>query len=499
MILSLIFGFIVGIFIGSFVFPSWGLVLATVCLAILIFSYSFFVPKNRRLALFFISIFLLGAGLGLLRMHFSDNYKASTLTEFVDKKTQFVGIVVEEPDVREKVTMLTILLQNAYVSRVSLDTGTTSQKIKLNEKIIISTNLYPEFNYGDQISFTAKLEVPQKIKSNDREFDYGGYLRVRGIWYTAGFVSPKLLSQNHGSIIKKYLFQIKKSFVSAMNRAIPPPESSLMAGLLLGAKQSLGKGLLNEFSRAGVSHVVVLSGYNITIVAESVIAFFSFLPATFSFLIGCSSIILFTILAGGGASALRATIMVLVALIARRFGRQYSAARAFGLAVVLMLIFNPLLLVFDPSFQLSVLATIGIIFVSPFLEPHLSRMSQKFGMREIVSATISTQLVVLPFLIYQTGILSLVALPVNILILATVPVTMFLGFLTGLVGLFSLWLSYIPAVFSYILLWYQLTVVHIGATLSFGAIILPAFSIWIVVLVYAIIGVGLYFLKKKTT
>ena len=62
------------------------------------------------------------------------------------------------------------------------------------------------------------------------------------------------------------------------------------------------------------------------------------------------------------------------------------------------------------------MATIGIIFVSPFLEPHLSRVPEKFGMREIVSATISTQLVVLPFLIYQTGILSLVALPVNILI-----------------------------------------------------------------------------------
>jgi competence protein ComEC len=202
-------------------------------------------------------------------------------------------------------------------------------------------------------------------------------------------------------------------------------------------------------------------------------------------------------LAGGGASALRATIMVLVALLARQFGREYSAERAFGLAVVLMLVLNPLLLVFDPSFQLSVLATIGIIFVSPFLEPHLSKIPQKFGMREIVSATISTQLVVLPFLIYQTGILSLVALPVNILILATVPSAMFLGFLTGLIGLFSLWLSYLPAIFSYVLLWYQLTIVHIGATLTFGAIILPAFSFWVVVLVYAIIGIGLYFLQKR--
>jgi competence protein ComEC len=489
MIVSRVFGFVSGIFVGSFIFPGFGLVLTVICFGLLIFSYSFFVEKEQRLLLFFVSIFLLGATLGLTRMNFSDNYRDSTLSQFADKKTEFVGIVEDEPDVREKETMLTVLLQSAKV-------GTTIAPI--SEKILVSTDLYPQFFYGDQISFSAKLELPAKIESNNREFDYGGYLRVRGIWYTAGFVYPKLLSENHGSVIKKYLFKIKSAFVAAMNRAIPPPESDLSAGLLLGAKQSLGKEWLNEFARAGVSHVVVLSGYNITIVAESVIAFFSFLPATFSFLIGATSIILFTILAGGGASALRATIMVLTALLARQFGREYSAARAFGLAVVLMLIFNPLLLVFDTSFQLSVLATIGIIFVSPFLEPHLTKIPQKFGLREIVSATVSTQLVVLPFLIYQTGILSLVALPVNILILATVPSAMFLGFLTGLVGLFSLWLSYLPAIFSYALLWYQLTVVHIGATLSFGAIILPAFSPWVVVLVYALIGTGLYFLQKKT-
>ncbi len=488
MILSLIFGFIIGIFIGSFIFPSWGLVLIVVCFGFLIFSYSFFVQKNQQWLLFFISIFILGAIFGMTRMHFSDNYRASTLSQFENKKTEFVGIIVDEPDVREKAAMLTVLLQLAKV-------GTTTEPF--SEKILITTELYPQFSYGDQISFSAKLSLPAKIKSNDREFDYGGYLRVRGIWYTAGFVYPKLLSQNHGSVIKKYLFKIKNTFVSAMNRSLPPPESDLSAGLLLGAKQSLGKEWLSEFARAGVSHVVVLSGYNITIVAESVIAFFSFLPATFSFLIGSLGIILFTILAGGGASAVRATIMVLTALIARKFGREYSVARAFGLAVVLMIFWNPLLLVFDVSFQLSVLATIGIIFVSPFLEPHLTRVPEKFGMREIVSATISTQLVVLPFLIYQTGILSLVALPVNILILATVPSAMFLGFLTGFFGMFSLWLSYIPAIFSYALLWYQLTIVHIGATLYFGSFILPAFSPWVVILIYTLIGTGLYFLQKR--
>ena len=185
MILSLIFGFIVGIFVGSFFFPGFSLILAVICFGLLISNYSFFVPKERRLALFFVSIFLLGVTFGLARMHFSDNYSNSTLTQFANKKTEFVGIVVDEPDVREKATMLSVLLQNAKV-------GTTT--VPLFEKIIISTAIYPQFSYGDQIFFTAKLELPQKIESNDRQFDYGGYLRVRGVWYTGGFIYPKLLS-----------------------------------------------------------------------------------------------------------------------------------------------------------------------------------------------------------------------------------------------------------------------------------------------------------------
>lgn len=488
MILSIIFGFIFGIFVGSFVFPSLGILLSATILSVLVFVSAFFVRFVERRKLFFATFFILGFSLGILRMHFSDNYRLSTLLQFENKSANFVGIVVDEPSVREKSTMLSVLLQKS-------DIGTTT--VPLSERVVISTSLYPRFSYGDQISFFAKLKIPEEINSNDREFDYGGYLRVRGVWYTGGFVHPKLLSENHGSPVKKYLFKIKKSFVDAIGRAIPPPESDLASGLLLGAKQSLGSGLLAEFSRAGVSHIVVLSGYNITIVAESLIAFFAFLPATFSFLVGCVGIILFTILAGGGASAMRAAIMVLVALVAKKLGRQYSVARAFGLAVVVMLVWNPLFLVFDPSFQLSVLATIGIVFVSPILEPYFGKISEKFGLREIISATISTQLVVLPLLIYQTGILSLVALPENILILATVPMAMFLCFLTGFFGLFSLWLSYLPAIFAYALLWYQLFVVHIGATMPLGAVNLPAFSIWVVLIVYIIICVGLLYLQKK--
>jgi competence protein ComEC len=222
-----------------------------------------------------------------------------------------------------------------------------------------------------------------------------------------------------------------------------------------------------------------------------------FLPKNISFGFGAVGIILFTMLSGGGASAVRAAIMVLVALFAKRFNRDYKANRVLGFTIVLMLAPNPLLLVFDPSFQLSVLATIGLIFVSPILEPYFKNVTEKFGLREILSTTIATQITVLPFLIYNTGIVSFVSIPVNVLILGTIPLTMFLGFITGIFGLVSFYLSIIPAVFTYALLWYQLKIVHLGSSLSFGAVTLLVFSPVYLIFIYGIIFTIMNRLKSK--
>ena len=488
MILTFVFGFIGGIAIGSFISISLGFFLTLIFLTVIIFVYKYFIADEYHAILMFIVVLLIGVLFGVGRMYVSDLYKESHLEKYANQKIEAEGIIVNEPDVRENNTKLTVSLRNIYI-------GTTTVAVK--EKILVTVPIYPEFSYGDKVKMTVTLDEPVEIENEGRVFDYSGYLRVRGIWYTSRFTTIKFISGGHGSVIKDLLFKTKNTFTDSLNNVLPQPESSLMAGLLLGTKQSLGKDLLTEFQKTGVSHIVVLSGYNIAIVASSIMAFFRFLPKNYSFGFGALGIILFTILSGGGASAWRAGIMVLVALFAKKMNRDYRIGRVFGFTIVLMLAPNPLLLAFDPSFQLSVLATIGLIFVTPHITPYLLWVTEKFGLREIISSTIATQITVLPYLIYNMGILSLVSLPVNVLILGTIPLTMLLGFITGIAGLISLYLSFIPAFFTYILLWYQLTVVHIGANIPFGAITLPAFSLIILILTYVIIFGGLYFIKKK--
>lgn len=488
MAISLILGFIGGIVLGS-IFPiNVGFFVALVSLTLVFFVYRYFVDKNSRKVLNIILFVFLGVLFGVWRIMVSDLYSDSKLDEYVGKQINIEGIIVGEPDVRETNTKLTIGVR-------SVVSGTTT--VSVREKILVTVPIYPEFSYGDKVRAKVVLEEPGEFETNGRVFDYKGYLRVRGIWYTSRFTSVDFISGDHGSFIKTFLFKTKSKFTDSINDALPDPESNLLTGLLLGTKQSLGKELLTEFQKTGVSHIVVLSGYNIAIVAGSIMAFFKFLPKNMSFSFGAVSIILFTILSGGGASAWRAAIMVLVALFAKKFNRDYKASRVFGFTIVLMLAPNPLLLVFDPSFQLSVLATIGLIFVTPFITPYLLWITEKFGLREIVSSTTATQVTVLPYLIYNMGLLSLVSLPVNVLILGTIPPTMSLGFITGVLGLFSVYLSFVPAFFTYILLWYQLKIVHIGASVPFGVLSLPAFSPVLLILAYLILIIVLKYLRDQ--
>ncbi|HBD24653.1 MAG: hypothetical protein A2566_02925 [Candidatus Zambryskibacteria bacterium RIFOXYD1_FULL_40_13] len=479
MLISFVFGFLCGITTGSVVSISIGFIVALVISALILFGYKFFIEENSRYILLLAFVFMVGIVFGVGRMYVSDLYTESELSRFANQKIWAEGIIVSEPDVRENNTKLTIGLRSIFV-------GTTT--VAVREKIVVTVPIHPEFRYGDKVKISATLKEPTKIKSEDgRTFDYGGYLRVRGVWFTSSYTTVDLISNGHGSVVKSSLFKIKKTFTESLDNALPEPESSLLSGLLLGAKQSLGKEILEEFQKTGVSHIVVLSGYNIAIVANSIMNFFRFLPKNLSFGLGAVGIVFFTILSGGGASAWRASIMVLVALFAKRMNRDYKIGRVLGFTIVLMLAPNPLLLAFDPSFQLSVLATIGLIFVSPYVSPYLVWITEKFGLREIVSSTIATQITVLPYLIYNMGVLSLVSLPVNVLILGTIPLAMFLGFATGIAGFLSLYISYIPAFFTYILLWYQLTVVHIGANIPFGAISLPAFSPIVLIFIYTFI------------
>ncbi len=386
----------------------------------------------------------------------------------VGQKVLFKGEIIDEPDIREKNQKLTLEVKAGNEET----------------KILVTTSLDQDFKYGDEVSVTGVLEKPENFLTDQgKTFDYIHYLKKDGIYYVMSFVDIKILSQNHGNFIKSLLFSAKEKFIFTMNRAIPAPESLLMGGLILGEKSSFSQALRQSFVNTGTIHIVALSGYNVTIVAEWIMKIFSFLPKNFGIGVGIFSILLFVLMTGASSTAIRAGIMAILALVARATGRNYDVARALIIAGVLMVLLNPFILIYDVSFQLSFLATIAVIFLSPRMEKYFMWIPWHW-LRDIVTVTFSAYIFVTPFIIYNMGNFSLVALPANIAVLPFIPFTMLIGFITGFVGLIFFPLSIPFGYISYFLLHYELGAIAFFSNLPFASFTIPSFPLWITILIY---------------
>ena len=495
-----ILSFVVGVALNSIF--DWGYFLGIffIFLAVSVGGTIFFLNRDLHSKTFVLfSLMLLSLGLGFLRSAFSNEVSQDfLLTDWVEQKVTLRGWVVDEGDERENNVKLTVEIQAIKIFEETSDYSISENSFQNFEdkkiKILLTTQFYPQFDYGDEIEFSGLLQKPQNfLTENGREFDYIGYLAKEGVFYQMFYPQVKLLSQNNGNFIKEKLFYFKKSFLKKIQQVIVEPQSSLLGGLLVGAKQSLGQALQDDFRKVGLIHIVVLSGYNVTIIAEFIMGLFSFLPRLVGMSLGAVSIILFAIMVGGSATIVRASLMALLVILAKVTGRVSDLTRALFLAGLVMVLHNPQIVVFDPSFQLSFLATLGLIFFSPHLNNFFHFIPTKFYLRETLSATLSTQVFVLPLLLYLMGELSVIAILVNLLVLMFIPVTMLLGFLTGVLSFISVWLALPLAYLTYGLLTYELKVVELFASLPFSSLKIQFFPFWLMLVIY---GFYFIFLKK---
>ncbi|MFZ2048738.1 MAG: ComEC/Rec2 family competence protein [Minisyncoccia bacterium] len=469
-----IWSFILAVLVSSYIFitPIYSLVI--ICVG-LVGSIIYIFIRNRVSILFLIiSLIILGFGVGGMRYAVKDFHESDLYLEVnIDKKVSIKGLVVSEPEHRENDV------------RVVVDTEV--------DKILVSTGLFSGVNYGDEVEVMGKLEQPGLIDSDvGRPFDYGAYLSKENIYYTVSFAQINILESGRGNKIKSILFRIKNSFTNKMNELLAEPESSLLAGLLVSGKQALPKDILDEFRRAGVVHIVVLSGYNITIVAEFLKKIFSFLSLRLATVASIFGIIFFTIMTGATATVVRAAIMVLIVIFGKSMGRTYSVPRALLTAGFFMLLENPKILVFDASFQLSFLAVLALVYVEPIVLKYLTKIPEKYGIRSILSTTIATQFTVLPFLLYSMGNFSIVSIFSNMLILMFVPITMLVGFTATAFGFISYHLALPFSYITHIFLIWILGVAHTLGNLSFAQISIRNFPQSLMLALYLSLIVFIY-------
>lgn len=397
--------------------------------------------------------------------------QAPNYSNAIGKIVTLEGIVHDDPDVRLKNQHLNVKINNS--------------KNKQASNILVIVGREVEVSYGDKVKVKGVLEEPENFTTNSgKEFNYKRYLANQDIYFIIKNADIEIISLDNGSKIKSSLYRFRRSFMRNINQVIPMPESDLANGLLLGARGGFDDDTKNEFIETGTIHIVALSGYNVSIVALGVMKILSLiLSQVLSIIFGIIVIFLFVIMTGASSTAIRAGIMAIIMLIGRMTGRKYLAGRALVIAALFMIAYDPRVL-YDMSFQLSFIATGGVLYITPKVINWFRFLPMRFGIREIMASTVAATIAVMPILLHLTGILSIVSIPANILILLFIPAAMLLVFITGILGFIIPFLSIISGYVSHLILSYILTVIHFFGTLSFASITIQSFPLILTISIY---------------
>jgi len=413
---------------------------------------------------------LCGVSLMAARVMFLVPVTADVLDGQVGKEVTVVGVIEREPERSDTHTKL----------YVQTDTAT----------VLVFADRFLKVSYGDTVQVSGVVRTPEPFADErGRVFDYAGYLRAKRVGYTMFQPTVEVVAVRGGWSLFGFLSVCKQVMVERLSLYLPMPEAGLAAGILLGVTVSLGDTLEQAFRDSGIIHIVVLSGYNMMLV----VSFFLFvlaylLPYRARLLVGLLGVWLFALLVGLSATVTRAAIMASLLLLVRFGGNTHNVLRALFLAGAGMLLINPYLLQYDIGFQLSFMATLALVVYAEPLAQKLTFVPTVGGVREFLVATLVTQFLVAPLLLYHMGSLSIVSVLVNVLVLPVVPVAMAAA--AGVILLSFVWpgLAGVMALGTYWLLHYIIGVAVFFAELPLATVSVPAFSFEVVGFVYVLVG-----------
>ncbi len=482
------FGFLAGVIIHGFFdtgfqfFWIYNLLLVLAVAMILFWN-------NKKMRLILLGAFFVAAGFWRFDLSVLQNdYK-----DFFNRDMEITGVIAEEPINKIDKQQLTVAPEKIAGGKFSGQT-----------RILITAGLYPKYSYGQKIKFSCKLLEPPVFS----DFDYAKYLSIQNIG--AQCFRPVILSpvSQHGINSVKNLVQPVRSFgrkaflrmtdmamtqilraknflVEKINLTLHEPFASFLGGLLLGARNSIPEGLSQNFKNTGTAHIVAISGWNITFLAQL------FMPALFvlrvrrqkAFYLMSGAIFIYALFTGFSPSVLRAAIMGSVALYAQKSGRLNSAGRGLLYAITLMFLINPRL-IYDAGFWLSACATFGLIYFSVIAQNFFHKIP-KGVMRDNLATTVSAIIFTLPVSLYIFGTVSLWALPANLIILPFVAAAISLSlpavFVSALPhGILAAQILFLPSV---AIMSFIVDVINFFGSLQFGVWQIRI-NFWLMIAIY---------------
>ena len=390
--------------------------------------------KRERL----IGLLLASMALGAWRWHVAQpSIGAGDLAHRNDAGRVVVrGYVSAEPSIRDTYTQLQITAQE-------IQGGETWPPVR--GKAVLNVPHYPRREYGDRIQVQGLLETPPVLET----FDYREYLAARGVHSLIRRAQVSRLEGQLGCPFLRWMLRQKTLLRNMIESMLPQPEAGLLSGILLGLDHTLPDELAADFKRAGLTHIIVISGFNFGLIAQAVLLGSRRLLHRWRALwVVLGTVLLYMLFVGPSPPVARAALMIATFVVGQLVGRKAHAPTSLALATLIMTATNPLLL-WSVSFQLSFAATLALLAVEPLLSQVatrwlLSRMDSDRArawlgaLREILIATMAAQLLTLPIIWYHFGEISIVSLLANALVLPVQPAIILFGALATLLG--ALWL-----------------------------------------------------------
>lgn len=405
-----------------------------------------------------------------------------------EQKVSLEGVVCTDPDAKDSHNQF--LIETQQMRRPGQD-----RSARVEGKVLIRVPPDQRIRYGDRLLLQGYLKTPP----DGEEFSYREYLARKGVYVRMTPVEVDVLDHRGGNPVLKSIFGVKAQALKVVYRLWPDPEASLLAGILLGEEGGIPEDVEQDFQETGTSHIIVISGFNITIVAGFFISFFGrlFKPG-WGALTAAVGIGLYTLLVGADPAVVRAALMGGLGLFARQIGRRQHSLNAVAAASLMMAFFNPQL-PWNISFQLSLAATLGLILYAEPFSRRFSRLAARVmpsdlvqhctrPVSEFILYTLAAQLTTTPVLLFHFQRLSWIAPLANPFILPVQPPIMVMGGMALILGLIWFPLGQYAALLVYPFISYTIRAVEYFASVQVRAVSMGNITMVGVVVLYGVIA-----------
>jgi competence protein ComEC len=417
--------FILGIFLASFFdFPFY-----------FYFSFAFllllFLPIFLKNKVFFLPILLFFFVFGIFWEDFFEikqkpfcQKNVCNVNFFNKKETEFEGKVISS---KESLKTTQVILQAKKALK--------GNQVLLAGKVLLFLPKGVDLKRGEILKIKGKLQDPKNLSSL-----WQNYLKKERILSVIFY--PEIETKGvFQSFFEKSILNLKERLKKAAS-LLPPPEGALLLAITLADRSKISENLEKILSQSGLYHIIAISGLHILLLFEILISFFIFLglwrrETTF---LTIFLLLFYLFLINFPPSAKRAFVMGSILYLGLALGRLSFSFQSLTLATSLILISNPFALRYDPGFQLSFLASFGIITLAPKIKKALGNQSL---FKNIFSMNLSAQIFTLPLSLYYFKTLPIFGILANILILPFLPYLLFFSFLFLILGIFSLKLAYL--------------------------------------------------------